>query len=57
MTVAPLIFAMPSNEPLSTKLADDLDYELGHWDTRQFLLPLVFVAATARELGASAASS
>ena len=80
---APLLFAMPGNERLSTKLADDLHYELGHLDTRQFpdgetylrfasspearsvaivctladpnekFLPLVFAAATARELGAS----
>jgi len=80
---APLVFAMPGNERLSAKLADDRHYELGHLDTRQFpdgetylrfannpekrsvaivctlahpnekFLPLVFAAATARELGAS----
>lgn len=83
MTTPLLILAMPGNERLSTKLADDLHYELGHLDTRQFpdgetylryasspearsvaivctladpnekFLPLVFAAATARELGAS----
>jgi hypothetical protein len=32
----PLVFAMPGNERLSAELADDLHYELGHLDTRQF---------------------
>ena len=80
---APLLIAMASNERLAAELADDLHYELGHLDTRQFpdgetylrfatspearsvaivctlahpnekFLPLVFAAATARELGAS----
>src|SRR6266516_4264427 len=80
---APLLFAMPGNEWLSAELADDLHYELGQLNTRQFpdeetylrfanspearsvaivctlahpnekILPLVFAAATARELGAS----
>jgi ribose-phosphate pyrophosphokinase len=80
---APLLIAMPGNEPLAAQLASALGFDLGHIESRQFpdgetylrfitnpegrsialvctldhpndkILPLIFSAATARELRAS----